>query len=377
VDETCKIESGCVNCHARPERLNMSVYVRKYKGTKHYHYDFTLRGKRHRGPIPEARTRSQAEQAEIVIRNEKFENRFGTGKIPRFSDFFLQTYLPWAKANKRSAREDESKGKPLVEHFGNRKMDEITLEDVERFRNKRRTIKTWRGDARSPKTVNLEVQHLSRIFSFAIERGVQVENPCKRVKKLQADSRRTRHLSHDEEERLMPWLNGRRAHLRPIVLLAIHTGMRQGEIMQLRWPDIDFQRNVINVVHGGSQSTKTGKGRTIPLNSIARDVLLEMERKGDRVFSIACPKRSFAFACKKAGIEDFRFHDLRHTFATRAGDAGATAFEIAALLGHSAVTMTAIYTHATSDGIRRAVEGLTRENGSAMSRFGQKEAAAS
>jgi integrase len=104
---------------------------------------------------------------------------------------------------------------------------------------------------------------------------------------------------------------------------------------------------------------------------------LEMERKGDRVFSIACPKRSFAFACKKAGIEDFRFHDLRHTFATRAGDAGATAFEIAALLGHSAVTMTAIYTHATSDGIRRAVEGLTRENGSAMSRFGQKEAAAS
>jgi integrase len=356
----------------------MSIYVRKYpSGSRKWHYDFTLRGKRHRGPIPEASTRKQAEQAEIVIRNEKFENRYGSGKIPRFSDFFLQTYLPWARNNKRSAREDESRGKPLVEHFGNRKLDEITIEDVERFRNKRRHIKTWRGDDRSPKTVNLEVQHLSRIFSFAIERGVNIENPCLRVKNLPADSRRTRHLSHEEETRLMPWLNGRREHLRPIVLIALHTGMRQGEIMQLRWADVDFQRNVINVVHGKEQSTKTGKGRTIPMNQIARDALLSIKREGDKVFSIDCPKRSFAFACRKAGIEDFRFHDLRHTFATRAGDAGATAFEIAALLGHSAVTMTAIYTHATGDGIRRAVDGLTRQNEAVMSRFGHERTAAS
>jgi integrase len=355
----------------------MSVYVRQYpSGSRKWHYDFTLRGKRHRGPIPEARTRKQAEQAEIVIRNEKFENRFGTGKIPRFSDFFLNTFLPWARANKRSAREDESKGKPLVEAFGNRKMDEITIEDVERFRNKRRTVKTWRGDVRSPKTVNLEVQHLSRIFNFAIERGVSVENPCLRVKNLPADSRRTRYLSHDEEERLMPWLNGRRGHIRPIVILAIYTGMRQGEIMQLRWADVDFQRNLINVVHGGTQSTKTGKGRTIPMNETARDALLSIKRDGDKVFQIGCPKRSFAFACQKAGINDFRFHDLRHTFATRAADAGATAFEIAALLGHSAVTMTAVYTHATSEGIRRAVEGLKRENGGVTSRFSHERTAA-
>jgi integrase len=75
--------------------------------------------------------------------------------------------------------------------------------------------------------------------------------------------------------------------------------MRQGEIMQLRWADVDFQRNVINVVHGKEQSTKTGKGRTIPMNQIARDALLSIKREGDKVFHIDCPKRSFAFACRK------------------------------------------------------------------------------
>jgi integrase len=96
------------------------------------------------------------------------------------------------------------------------------------------------------------------------------------------------------------------------------------------------------------------------MNSTVRETLavIRQQVEGDQVFSINDVKRSFAYACVKAKIADFRFHDLRHTAATRLADRGADAFQIAAILGHSSIQMTARYTHATSDGLRRAMESL-------------------
>ena len=153
----------------------------------------------------------------------------------------------------------------------------------------------------------------------------------------------------------MAILVGRRTHLRPVVILALHTGMRRGEILSLRWNQIDFGRGLILV-----QRTKTGRDRIIPMNSTVRETLaaIRQQAEGDQVFPINDVKRSFAYACVKGKIADFRFHDLRHTAATRLADRGADAFQIAAILGHSSIQMTARYTHATSDGLRRAMESL-------------------
>jgi hypothetical protein len=100
--------------------------------------------------------------------------------------------------------------------------------------------------------------------------------------------------------------------------------------------------------------------RSDPMNSTVRETLaaIRQQAEGDQVFPINDVKRSFSYACVKAKIADFHFHDLRHTAATRLTDRGADAFQIAAILGHSSIQMTARYTHATSDGLRRVMESL-------------------
>jgi integrase len=159
-------------------------------------------------------------------------------------------------------------------------------------------------------------------------------------------------------------LIGKRAHLKPLVQLAIHTGMRRGEILGLRWQNVDFARGVIHVT-----KTKTNRDRDVPLNSEARQFLLDVYKEtSDEEFVFVNPKtglnltdvkKGFNSACREAGIIDFKFHDLRHTAGTRLADTGADAFAIAEVLGHTSLQMTKRYTHATDERKRRAVEALS------------------
>jgi integrase len=185
------------------------------------------------------------------------------------------------------------------------------------------------------------------------------------VRKLRVDNQRNRYLSTDEETRLMAQLTGRRRHLYPLVALALGTGMRRGELLNLSWRNVDFLRGVIHVVN-----TKTARDRIIPMSQSVRQVLIEQRetQKGDLVFAsrriakrragegLVDVKKAFVAACQDAGIADFHFHDLRHTFATRLGDAGCNATTIARLLGHSNIQMSMRYTHASDDSLRSAVE---------------------
>lgn len=260
-------------------------------------------------------------------------------------------------------------------------MDEIAPFQIERFKQERRAGLTWRGTQRTPASVNRELEVLSRIYSIAIDNGMNIQNPCRKVRLLRMDNQRNRYLSEDEETRLMAILEGRRAHLRSIVILALHTGMRRGEILSLRWNEVDFLRGLILV-----KRTKNGRDRMIPMNSIVRETLAAIRQEAStdgQVFPINDVKRSFVYACVKAKIADFRFHDLRHTAATRLADRGADAFQIAAILGHATIQMSARYTHATGHGLRRAMESLTanglelRETSPTISPqfgFGQSEA---
>nr|AXL06090.1 hypothetical protein COB46_07915 [uncultured bacterium] len=130
----------------------------------------------------------------------------------------------------------------------------------------------------------------------------------------------------------------------------------------MRWDThVDFARGEVYATE-----TKSGKDRSIPMSEDCRHLLLELKERaaaGDYLFTYAGkpiidPRTAWAEAVSDAGLEDFHFHDLRHTFATRLGDAGASAFDIAALLGHSSINMTARHTHATEAGKRRAIAAL-------------------
>ena len=333
--------------------------VRK-RGSK-WHFDFQIKGKRYREAVPEARTKWQAEQAETKARDRVFEGAYGTPELGTqdFVEFVSETYLPWAKANKRSWRTDESIANRWAETFRGKTLREVSPLAIEKHKRDRAQSITERGTTRSAASVNMELSILSRIFALAVDLELAASNPCRKVRKLRLDNKRNRYLSADEETALMAQLTGRRKHLAPIVSLALGTGMRRGELLGLRWPQVDFARGVIYVTQ-----TKTAHDRTVPMSLQVRELLLSARkrRKGDLVFigkrgkAVVEVKRAFRAACNDAGIADFHFHDLRHTFATRLGDAGCSATTIAALLGHSNTLMADRYTHATSDTLRAAVE---------------------
>jgi integrase len=139
--------------------------------------------------------------------------------------------------------------------------------------------------------------------------------------------------------------------------------MRRGEIFNLKWFDVDFGRDLIRV-----QESKSNKPRMVPMNETVRTLISGLAKTAPYVFPspktggrLNNIKRSFCKAVNDAGIENFRFHDLRHTFSSRAADNGADAFTLMKILGHSDIRMTARYTHATDAAIRRAVDGLDKK----------------
>ena len=182
-----------------------------------------------------------------------------------------------------------------------------------------------------------ELELLSKIFNLAIDYGIAETNPCRKVRKLRLNNKRIRYLSDEEETRCLLISLGQCAHLRIMVNIAIGTGMRRGEQLNLRWEKVDFQRNVIHV-----PNSKTGRDYTVPMNQDVRNELLALRKlaaKEDYVFtnpktgkSFTEIKRSFHTACRLAGIDNLRWHDLRHTFGSRLGDAGCAESTIAQLM---------------------------------------------
>jgi len=172
-----------------------------------------------------------------------------------------------------------------------------------------------------------------------------------------------RWLTSDEEARLMavcsPWL-------REIIVFALHTGMRQGEILNLQWQDIDFARSTLVIM-----KSENGNRRTLPINSTVYELLATKQAltgaTEGRVFGTPLGNplkvrflvREFCKSRDRAGIADFRFHDLRHTFATRLVQRGVHIYKVQRLLGHKTQHMTQRYAHHSPESLREGVDVLT------------------
>ena len=176
----------------------------KKRGGRWY-FDFQIRGARYREAIPEARTKFQAEQAETKARDQVFQGTYGTSQLGNhdFCQFVSETYLPWAKANKRTWRNDEIIANQWSEIFRGKMLREVSPLAIEKWKRDRAQSITRRGTTRSPASVNMELAVLSRIFALAVELEQAASNPCRKVRKLRVDNQRNRYLSTDEETRLM------------------------------------------------------------------------------------------------------------------------------------------------------------------------------
>jgi integrase len=153
---------------------------------------------------------------------------------------------------------------------------------------------------------------------------------------IQAKQHEAPFLSYEEEQTLLTWLDDNKL-VRDIVIVALHTRMRRGEIFDLQWMDVDIDRDRILV-----RKTKSSKERFIPMNETVKQLLLSLPQTGEYVFpspqaggKLTDIKKSFGSAVKVAGIKNFRFHDLRHTFATRLADEATDPFTLMSLLGHA------------------------------------------
>jgi integrase len=335
--------------------------VRKRKDTGKWVCDFYYNGERIIKTLKFARTKKEAEAAEAVIMNQVFQQAYGFEAKPdkRFEDFVIETFLPYSETNKKSFYSDVLICRVLVKKFNGKTLRQITPPVIENLKQEQLVEPTKHGEKRSPATVNRMLSVLSKIFSLAVDAEIIESNPCRRVRKFRINNQRVRVLSCEEERRLFIAL-GENDLVKNIVTIALHTGMRRGEIFNLKWFDVDFSRKTIQV-----RESKSDKKRLVPLNLTVRTMLQNLKRKSEFVFPspktggrLDNIKRSFRRAVKDVEIEDFRFHDLRHTAATRMADAGADAFTLMKILGHSDIRMTSRYTHATDAAIHRAVANL-------------------
>lgn len=269
-------------------------------------------------------------------------------------DQLLLAYLQ-ARNGAKSAVRDLCAAQHLFPIFTERMMSDIRPADIRQYLTARRAA----GAAAS--TVNKEIGLLSRAIHYINrEWGYTLYNPVQGCKQREPEGR-VRWLTHTQAATLVTaagMLGIRAAHLPDLITLALHTGMRKGELLGLEWRRVDFENGLIYLE---GQHTKSNKRRSIPINEPARKALIARRSamRGPLVFGgVKDVKRSFAHACQIAGIDDFRFHDLRHTFASWLMQAGATLPEVRDLLGHSSIEMTERYAHLAPDRLRGAVARL-------------------
>lgn len=327
------------------------------RGDNYYIDYYDPWGKRVRKAIGPSRR-----QADVVLKKIKVQiaegkylevHRIKNIKFEEIVNDYLELY---AKPNKNSWISDYYNLKALAAFFKGKFISRIKPQDIEGY-------KMHRKQEVSASTVNRELATLKTMFAKAVEWGKLKSNPAKKIKPFKENKARLRYLEKEEIERLISACSD---SLRPIVILAIFTGMRRGEILNLKWADTDFKKDVIYL-----ENTKNGENREVFMSAIVKNALIRIPKHQSSPYLFytrkskhrKTVKAAFKEALQKAGIDNFHFHDLRHTFGSQLSMRGCDLNTIRDLMGHKSVKMTLRYAHLSPTHKRRAVDTLCKQIG--------------
>lgn len=304
--------------------------------------------------------------------------------------FIRDHYEPWAITNLKTGAEIVARIRAtFFADLGHRQLGDISPWLIEKWRKRRKE------NGKMIATINRDLTCLKSSLNKAVEWDKLEENPIAKVKPDKVDSKpKVRFLTDDEETRLraalvnrdeklkegresgnawrdernydqLPALSGQFAgHFSPMILLSLNTGMRRGEVFSLKWPDIDFKKQFLTVVGGVA---KSGRTRHIPLNDEALYTLKEWRKQtegNDYVFAgknggrLNNVNKAWGKLLKDAKITNFRWHDMRHHFASKLVMAGVSVYVVKELLGHSSIETTERYSHLAPGHMAEAVACL-------------------
>ena len=370
----------------------MSIYQEKKSGK--WYFEAMIRGKRYHRAISEAVTKKDAETYFNAFKTDLLRGKLDLVEnigCKLFKDL-ADEYIKYSEGNHRSYKTNVAKAQKFKKLWGNRQLKDISPMDIEKYKiNRKKEIKAKEKEIDGQKieakyisatTINRDIEVLRKMFNIAIDNGWLTKNPCTAVKKLRQENILERYLSPDEEIRMFQVCDGdfsflkeddrkkaektyknRFKYMIPIITCALNTGMRKEEILSLTWKCVNFEDNKITLL-----DTKNGKKRHIPINSILKGELKTLHKSKCCDYVFANPitknkycdlKTSFPSICRLAKIENFRFHDLRHTSATRMVGAGVPITMVKDILGHSDIHTTMRYAHAITEQSLDAVEALS------------------
>jgi len=348
--------------------------------------------------LADARTAAQTSRAQAAL-GQLAPSRKG-GSETTLETFLSERYDAWMRATYKGRTGQVDRVRYAFPDFLKLPLTSITAAAVDRWRADRRSKHRRKTGVKdrpvAGSTINRDLAALQATLSRAVEWGDLERNPLTRMKRATEDeSAIVRYLSDDEETRLRDALAPRDAdrrrardsanawrhergyaswpdlgvftdHLTPLVLLALNTGLRRGELFQLRWRDVQLKSRLLTVRGAGA---KSGQTRHLPLNSEAARILEQWNPPAPEAQSFVFTgadsseplndvKKAWASLVKRAGISAFRFHDLRHTFASKLVMAGVDLNTVRELLGHGDIAMTLRYAHLAPEHKAAAVEKL-------------------
>ena len=270
-----------------------------------------------------------------------------------------EKYLPWAKEHKGTWRDDEYHyGKHLKPRFASKAMENITPFDIEKMKTELKKGLNAHGKPYAAATIKHQIVLLRRLFNVARKWGMyEGGNPVERVQMPKIDNQKTEFLTEDELGRLMETLDTWPVkETVAFVKFAMLTGLRRGELFKVTWDDVDFERGMVTL-----RTPKGGKTMALPLCSQAIDVLRSIDVTASFVFPGENGKQRTDFKGpwqrirKAAGLPDnFRFHGLRHHFASTLVSSGVDLGIVRELLTHKHVGTTERYAHFRPDAVRDA-----------------------